>query len=253
MSLSSTEIGIGIAALVIGGASVYIFMRATSNSASAEETQEEKTPELTEHKVSSIIAPVFEKGSVKLPEIKRKINVREAEDARSKIRTLSLQKEIISLVLKRLFEAEDEGEINKEERLDLSKGYESELRNISEELKQAELVVTLNELELIRSDILKKFEATLNTTQSRIDMVLKELKLDIIEEKTPETVEKKPKVSTKSVVVDEPEAEEENELEVEEETKPKKKPGSDVEAKLEQLRMEVLKELEELEKLELEA
>ncbi|MHA1288210.1 MAG: hypothetical protein ACTSPB_12475, partial [Candidatus Thorarchaeota archaeon] len=185
--------------------------------------------------------------AVKLPEIKRKINVKDADDAKSKIRTLSLQKEISSIVLKRLFEAEDEGEINKEERLKLSKGYETELKDINEELKQSELVVTLNELELIRTDILKKFEATLNTTQSRIDLVLKELKLDVIEEEIPKQIEKKTKTTTpKKVSVDEPV------LEVEDDT-PRKKPGSDVEAKLEQLRREVLKELEELEKLELEA
>ncbi len=244
MSLSSAEIGIGFAALVIGGASVYLFMRATSNSLNTDETPEENTPESKEQKPFTVIAPVFEKGAVKLPEIKRKVNVKEAEEARSKIRTLSLQKEIISLVLRRLFEAEDEGEINKEERLKLSKSYELELKESSEELKQAELVVTLNELELIRTDILKKFEATLNTTQSRIDLVLKELKLDIIEEKPQEQVEKKPTVTTTKIgdSVDKPE------IDI-----PKKRPGSDVEEKLEQLRKEVLKELEELEKLELEA
>jgi len=117
LSLSSAEIGIGFAALVIGGASVYLFIRATSNPLNTDETPEENTPETKEQNPFTVIAPVFEKGSVKLPEIKRKVNVKEAEEARSKIRTLSLQKEIISLVLRRLFEAEDEGEINKEERL----------------------------------------------------------------------------------------------------------------------------------------
>ncbi len=251
MSLSSAEIGIGFAALVIGGASVYLFMRATSNPLNTDETSEENTPESKEQKPLTVIAPVFEKGSVKLPEIKRKVNVKEAEEARSKIRTLSLQKEIISLVLRRLFEAEDEGEINKEERLKLSKSYELELKESSEELKQAELVVTLNELELIRTDILKKFEATLNTTQSRIDLVLKELKLDIIEEKPQEQNEKKPTATTTKTTkieesVDKPGIKE-DEIDI-----PKKRPGSDVEEKLEQLRKEVLKELEELEKLELE-
>ena len=247
MSLSETEIVIGLAALVLGGASVYFFMRATTIPTDNEGTENGETPESREHTPSTIIAPVYEKGAVKLPEIKRKINVKDADDAKSKIRTLSLQKEISSIVLKRLFEAEDEGEINKEERLKLSKGYETELKDINEELKQAELVVTLNELELIRTDILKKFEATLNTTQSRIDLVLKELKLDVIEEEIPKQIEKKTKTTTpKKVSTDEPV------LEIEDDT-PKKKPGSDVEAKLEQLRREVLKELEELEKLELEA
>ena len=239
-----------MAALILGGASVYLFMRATNNPVASEDPENGEPSESGEQTPSTVIAPVFEKGAVKLPEIKRKINVKDADDARSKIRTLSLQKEISSIVLKRLFEAEDEGEINRDERLRLSKGYETELKDINEELKQAELVVTLNELELIRTDIMKKFEATLNTTQSRIDLVLKELKLDVIEEEEPKPVEKKPKVTTpKKVTVDKPV----DEPEIVEEEAPKKKPASDVEAKLEQLRREVLKELEELEKLELEA
>ena len=250
MSLSETEIVIGIVALVLGGASVYFFMRATNNPTTSEDAENGETPEQGEQTPSTIIAPVFEKGAVKLPEIKRKINVKDADDARSKIRTLSLQKEISSIVLKRLFEAEDEGEINRDERLRLSKGYETELKDISEELKQAELVVTLNELELIRTDIMKKFEATLNTTQSRIDLVLKELKLDVMEEEKPKPVQKKPKVTTpRKVAVDETA----DKPVIVEDEPPKKKPVSDVEAKLEQLRREVLKELEELEKLELEA
>ena len=81
-------------------------MRATNNP-TTEDPKNGETPELSEQKPSTIIAPVFEKGAVKLPEIKRNINVKDADDARSKIRTLSLQKEISSIVLKRLFEAED--------------------------------------------------------------------------------------------------------------------------------------------------
>jgi GTPase involved in cell partitioning and DNA repair len=149
------------------------------------------------------------------------------------------------MVLKRLFEAEDEAEITRDERVSLSRSYESELKNLSEELKQSELIVTLNELESIRDDILQKFEATLNSTQSRIDTIMKELKLEEKKttpppgrRRTPERVEEAPEVTA-----DEGDGEEEPRA---------PRPRSDVEAKLYQLRMEVLKELEELEKLELE-
>jgi hypothetical protein len=149
------------------------------------------------------------------------------------------------MVLKRLFEAEDEAEITRDERVSLSRSYESELKNLAEELKQSELIVTLNELESIRDDILQKFEATLNSTQSRIDTIMKELKLEEKKptppprrRRTPERVEEAPEITE-----DEGDGEEEPRA---------PRPRSDVEAKLQQLRMEVLKELEELEKLELE-
>jgi len=142
------------------------------------------------------------------------------------------------MVLKRLFEAEDEGEITREERLRLSRGYEVEMKQLSEDLKQAELVVTLHELESIREDVLKKFESMLNETQSRIDAILKELKLE------------KPKAApAKAPPKKKPEKKEVEE----EEEKPPRRRRSEVEEKLEQLRKEVLEELEELEKLEIEA
>jgi len=110
--------------------------------------------------------------------------------------------------------------------------------------------MTLHELETIRDDILKKFEATLTSTQNRIDLVMKELKIE-------EKVEPPPRAPPRARVPrpeEEPEDEEEAEEDLEEEDRPRaSRPRSDVEEKLEQLRNEVLKELEELEKLELEA
>ena len=164
---------------------------------------------------------------------------------------MSLQKEINSIVLRRLYEAEDEEEITKDERVKLAKNYEMELTGINDELKQSELIVTLNELELIRDDILEKFEATLNTTQSRIDTVLSELKLDRVEPPKPrgeKTRTVTPRIPDMDITPEDPDTDDESTAE-----KRTRKPRSDVEEKLEQLRMEVLKELEELEKLELEA
>jgi hypothetical protein len=154
------------------------------------------------------------------------------------------------MVLKRLFEAEDDGEVTREERVRLSSGYESELKGLSEDLKQAELVVSLHELESIRDDILKKFEETLNSTQTRIDSIIKELKIEE-EKEEPAPPPRRRRVPERRE--EPPEEEEEAEEEAEEEEAPRaRRPRSDVEEKLEQLRMEVLKELEELEKLELE-
>ena len=69
--------------------------------------------------------------------------------------------------MKRLFEAEDEGEISREEREQLAKDYENEMMEIEEELNKAELIVSLNELEAIRTNIIKQFETTLSDTQQK--------------------------------------------------------------------------------------
>ena len=153
--------------------------------------------------------------------------------------------------MKRLFEAEDDGEITADERVSLSRRYETDLRRVNEELKQAELVVSLHELEAIREDIVKKFEATLNTTQSRIDSIMKELKI----ETRVERVERQtlvPTVESEDVAGEEV-SEEEMSEEAETESRPRRRrPRSDVDARLEKLRSEVIKELEELDRLELE-
>jgi len=243
MALSQAEIGIGLAALVIGGASVYIFMRASSSN-KTEEPKEAPQPD------SNIYLRGLDTGKVGTSKAKKHIKNQDVDRARSRIRTLSLQKEINSIVLRRLFEAEDEGEITKDERVKLSKNYEMELSDINDELKQSELIVTLNELELIRDDILQKFEATLNTTQARIDTVLSELKLDRVEPPKPKI--EKPRIVTPRIP-DTDITQDESETDEEPTEKRTRKPRSDVEEKLEQLRIEVLKELEELEKLELEA
>ncbi len=242
--LSTLDISIGLAAIAVAVIAIYIFIRASGGTSKPEtggptERAEEKPTVLSPRPVSAV-------SGFKAPETQRVIRPSDVERARSRLRTLTVQRELLTMVLKRLFEAEDEGEITRDERVSLSKGYEAELKGISEELKQSELVVTLHELESIRDDVLKKFEETLNNTQSKIDAVLKELKIE--REEPPEAPPRRRRPPRR-----EEKPEEEPEEEAEEEEAAPTKPRSEVEARLEQLRMEVLKELEELEKLELEA
>jgi hypothetical protein len=237
--LSTFDIYVGLVAAALAVGAIYLFLRASSGSSLRKKKDTSRS--LTERTLSPSIRVSSVKDNFQLPKIDRHLKRTDVNTAKSKIRTLTLQSELLSMMLKRLFEAEDEGEINREERLSISKGYEDDLKRINRDLQKAELVVTLNELETIRDDILKKFEATLNSTQSRIDTILKQL--DIEKEQL------KPRTLTRPRIT---EVEKEEDLE-EAEVKPKvPKPRSDVEAKLEQLRNEVLKELEELDKLELE-
>lgn len=242
--LSTVDIGVGLAAIAVAAFAIYLFIRASSGSSEEERKGASILFEEEEHARPSLSISAVGRSDFKIPKAERYLRQPDVSRARSSIRTLALQREILSMVLKRLFEAEDEGEITREERIGLSKGYETELRQISEELKQAELVMTLHELETIRDDILEKFEETLSSTQSKIDGILKELKIE--ERREP------PRRRGPAPREEEPPEEEEAEEEEEEPAAPRR-PTSDVEEKLEQLRMDVLKELEELEKLELEA
>jgi hypothetical protein len=241
------DISVGLAAVAVASIAIYLFMRASSGSRSEE--KEEPYMFLEEESSPSLYRTTSgERDRFQAPKTERHLKRSDLDKARSNIRTLTLQSELFSIMLKRLFEAEDEGEITREERLSLSRGYESDLKRVSEDLKRAELVVSLNELETIREDILKKFEATFNTTQTRIDAILKQLDIEVKKE------EVKPRAPPRRRPAVEKAEEEEAFEEAEDEEKPRAaKPKSEVEAKLEQLRNEVLKELEELDKLELEA
>jgi hypothetical protein len=163
------------------------------------------------------------------------------------------------MVLRRLFEAEDEGEISREERVRLGKVYEDEMTQIADDLKKSEMLVSLAELESIREEIVKKFEESMSQTQSRIDLIIKELKIEEpkpVEEEKPKTAvpaKKAKRVVPKVKPEGEEEAEEPSEEQPEAENGEKQPTGKgDVESRLEQLKKEVMKELDELDKLELE-
>ena len=230
---SSTDLLIGVGALVVAVVSIYMFIRASGGRSKPQ--TEPKVEAVEEEAPSQPIAVAVQESGLQIPKVERHLRQSDVERARSNLRTLTLQRELLSMVLKRLFEAEDEEEITREERLSLSKGYEDELKRLSGELKRAELMVTLHELESIRDEILKKFESTLNETQTRIDTILKELKIE------------KPKKAPVKPLRKKPEKKEE-----EEKPRRPRRRKPEVEERLEQLRREVLKELEELEKLEIE-
>ncbi len=247
--LSTLDIYVGLAAIVVAGTAIYLFIRA-SGGTSGLRREKPRTDLEREYTPSSLREPRLGSRSYRTPTTRRSLKRTDIDSAQSKIRTLSLQSELLSLILKRLFEAEDDGEITADERASLSRGYEGALKRANEELEQAELVVSLHELEAIREDIVKKFEATLNSTQSRIDTIMKELKIEARAERVERPSRRAPDESDEG---EEEEGEPEGEEEAETEDLPRRRrPRSDVDARLEKLRGEVIKELEELDRLELE-
>jgi len=252
--LTTLDIYVGLAAIVVAGLAIYLFIRASGGTSSLRRQESRSDPE-RDYMPSSVREPRLGPRSYRVPSTRRSLKRTDIDGAQSKIRTLTIQTELLSLMLKRLFEAEDDGEITSDERASLSRGYENDLRKANGELEQAELVVSLHELEAIREDIVKKFEATLNSTQNRIDTIMKELKIEARAERAERPTRRAP-VETDEEEEEEGEPEGEEEAgEDEAEERPRRRrsrPGSDVDARLEQLRSEVIKELEELDRLELE-
>jgi hypothetical protein len=244
----TTDMILGIGALIVAAVAIIMFLRATEGAKKPKEDEEMSKPQ-------SVVVNVARRR-VNVPDLPSVTQRTQVDLARTQIRTLTLQQEILSMVMKRLFEAEDNGEINRAERERLSKGYEAEMQQVNEQLQKAELIVSLNELEEIRTNIIEQFQQTLTDTQSQIDLIIKELKIQQPEPE-PEEPEPTPKpTSTKKrrprPQPQEEEPEEEPEEEGEDEDSEARGRRETVEDRLDKLKQDVLKELDELERLELE-
>ena len=225
------DVALGIAAVGAAAVSIGLFMRATRSG---------------KKKVETPLSPAEEKPIFKeeIPVVSPVgIKTTDVDRARRTLKIMTLERDALSMAISKFFEAEDEGEISKEDRANLSKDYEDKVKNLSDKIRQTELVVGLYELEKIREEIVKRFDAKLNETNAKIDELRKELKLEI-------PIEEEKKAPVKKAKEKAPEG---KEGEAEEKAKPKSKPKmSEIDEKIEKLRQEVLKELEELEKLEIE-
>jgi hypothetical protein len=256
--LLSTDLILGVVIVAVAAIAIFMFWRASEGNKRKEaEKPVEEPPKPDPLRVE---LQMTEK-KVKVLPLDKKIAATDIEKAKSQIRTFTLKQEINSMVLRRLFEAEDEGEISREERVRLGKVYEDEMKQIADELKRSEMLVSLAELESIREEIVKKFEESMGQTQSRIDLIIKELKIDEtpkpVEEERPKAAAARPKRRVAPKMKTEGEGEEESEepteTGAENGAEGEKQPAKgDVESRLEQLKKEVMKELDELDKLELE-
>lgn len=238
----TTDMILGIGALIVAAVAIIMFLRATEGTKKPANNEEEKSPIVVE----------VEPRKVKMPDLPTITERSQVEIARTQIRTLTLQQEILSMVMKRLFEAEDNGEISKDERERLGKNYEAEMQQVDEQLKKAELIVSLNELEDIRQNIIEQFQQTLSSTQSQIDLIIKELNIKQPEPEPEPEPEPQPRPRrTRPRPPPGDDKEEEPEDEDDEETGGRGRRDT-VEDRLDKLKQDVLKELEELERLELE-
>ncbi len=176
----------------------------------------------------------------------------EAKEAKEKLKTLDLEREILSFAIRRLYEAQAEGKINEEEREQISQHYKDRMLNIRDSITKNESVVALHELESMQDDLVKLFSERFDELGQKVDELRTRLEIKAAEEEEAET-------PTISVSVPElEEAEEPGREKGKERKKPRKKPASapapktDAEKRIEEIRTEVEKVLERLGQMEVE-
>lgn len=101
--------------------------------------------------------------------VERSITQTEAKKAQDELRTLEVEREILSYAIRRLYEAEAEGKINEENRERLGRMYKERMTEIKDTIARNESLVALHELEGMQEDILKLFNERLNELNQKIE------------------------------------------------------------------------------------
>jgi hypothetical protein len=159
------------------------------------------------------------------------IQMPELEKARKELNALLLEKDLLSGALTRVYEAEVQNKISKEEREQLSNKYREQLKSVEEKLSNAELLIEVGGLEDLRDELVGLFERKIGQIESRLDKArtkLEEIRVPISKPPMLARIERK-------------------------EEKPKMKAEeARVEDKVKALREEVLQALDRLEQIDIE-
>jgi hypothetical protein len=226
---------IAISATVIAA---VVILYATRRRKATEEEPAEATPELESverwrHRSQRSVTPDDAKG------------------AQDELRTLGLEREILSDSIRRLYEAHAEGKITEEEREMLAKRYKSRMMKVKDAITEKESVVALHELEAMQQDLIKLFDERFDDLSGKIETLRTRIGLEATPTITP--------IPIPLAIPTQMEAEEPGEKQPEKRTrrKPSRKPSSKpartaAEAKIERIKAEVEKVLDRLEQMEVE-
>ncbi|MGQ9718263.1 MAG: hypothetical protein ACUVWK_00175 [Nitrososphaerales archaeon] len=181
-------IGLGVG-FVIGSLMLYFPSKITSKrpKEKAEAPTEKSSPPIAQEKL---------------------VQATELEKARKELNALLLEKELLSGALTRVYEAEVQKKITKEEREQLSSKYREQLKMVEEKLGNAELLIEVGEMENLRNELLGLFERKIGQIESRLNRAkarLEEVRAPIPKSLTPvraEQREEKPKAKTEEAKVE---------------------------------------------------
>jgi hypothetical protein len=170
----------------------------------------------------------------------RSVPSSQVTQAKEELRILSVEKEIVGFALTRLYEAEADGKITKEDQGKLLDKYGTEMKQLDKQISAKEMIVKLYDLESTQGELIQLFHTRLDEINQEIRAIRGSLGLDPLDETPPEAVT--PPTSTP--------AKEESEKKPPPKRAP---PKTEAEQKLEAIQDEVLKVLERLDRIETEA
>jgi len=174
--------------------------------------------------------------------IERSISRDDATHAREELRTLDLEREILSGAIRRLYEAHAEGKITEEERERIAQTYKSRIMMVKEAISKDESLVALHELEAMQEDLMKLFSERFDELSTKVDELRSTVEVKPIKEIAIPIAKKPRTLAEKSVRKEKRRAK-----------KPAKpSPRTEAEKRIEKIRAEVEKVLEKLGQMEIE-
>ena len=183
----------------------------------------------------------------------RSVSSEEALKAREQLRTLELEREILSDAIRRLYEAQAEGKITEHERDMLAEEYKSKMLRVKDAIGKNQSIVALQELETMQDDLVKLFDDRFDELNMKIEELRSKVKIE------PEKEELEIPVAIEAS--EEEEIVETSETGAEEKPARKKKPKpktppttgkTEAEKRIDQIREEVEKVLDRLGQMEVE-
>ncbi|MDG6901320.1 MAG: hypothetical protein JRM80_05100 [Nitrososphaerota archaeon] len=167
------------------------------------------------------------------------------ERSRREMRALMVERDLLSSALMKVYEAETDGRITKEEREMIAKKYSDQIKDLQSKLKDVELVVEVGELEGLREELVTMFQEKIQHLETRLDQARERLEAAAPQLQAPSAVQASVRKETP------PKAERPTELEkaVEKKAKPEM---SESEKRRKEITSEVMEALTKLERIDVE-
>ena len=93
----------------------------------------------------------------------------ELERSRREMKTLLLERDLLSSALTRIYEAEADGKITREEREGIARRYSDQIRELEVKLRDKELIVEVGELENLRDELVSLFSEKIQNLEARLE------------------------------------------------------------------------------------
>ena len=103
------------------------------------------------------------------------VSTSDLDRSRREMRTMMLERDLLSSALMKVYEAETDGRITREEREAIARKYSDQIKAIQSKLKDVELVVEVGELEKLREDLVSLFEQKIQNIEARLDQAKQRL------------------------------------------------------------------------------